>query len=111
MMMGAKGAMLLLGLTSMHAVGAHSGAVKVLRVGHNQVMLPVKSAETPRAVMAQVEAAAIQATGGGQVQAIRASVWTGRPVWMCTVKSGTNVWHVMVDRTTYQTVSKIRVSE
>ncbi|NMP24323.1 PepSY domain-containing protein [Sulfobacillus harzensis] len=109
--MGLKAAALLLGMTSMHALNVHQGPVKVLRVGHNRVELPVRSPYAHPAKLEQIEAAALKATGGGQIQAVTPSVWVGKPVWMCTVAEGRNVWHVMVDQTSLKAVSKIRVPE
>lgn len=107
--MALKAAALVLGLTSMHATSVHEGPVKVLRVGHNRVELPVKSPYGTPAKLSQIESAALGATGGGQIEAVTPSVWVGKPVWMCTVSEGHNVFHVMVDQTTLKAISKIRV--
>lgn len=104
-----KGVVLLMGLANMHAVSAHHGPVKVLRVGRNQVELPMKGMAPATSEVSAIESAALSATQGGQIESIRASVWVGQPVWMCTVKQGINLYHVMVDQTTLRPISKIVV--
>lgn len=105
----AKVVVLLVGLANLHAAGAHHGSVKVLRVGRNHVELPMKVMAPATGQVSAIESAALSATQGGQIESIRASVWVGKPVWMCTVKQGINLYHVMVDQTTLRPVSKIVV--
>lgn len=104
----------IVGLTAALAAlqaGAHTypGPIRVLKIGHSRVVLPMKSAMTHAKGLMAIERAALQATGGGQVESVAPSVWVGKPVWMCTISQGRNVWHVMVSQTTLRPVSKIIV--
>ncbi len=101
---GVKGLVVLVGMASMHMMATHTSPVKVLRIGHNDIRLPMKAER-----MDLVERSALSATGGGTVEAVTPSLWVGEPVWMCTVARGRTVWHVMVNQTTLRPISKIVV--
>jgi hypothetical protein len=107
---GVKGLVVLVGMASMHMMTTqttqrtHTSPIKILRIGHNDIKLPMKSAR-----LDLVERSALSATGGGTVEAVTPSVWVGKPVWMCTVSRGRTVWHVMVNQTTLRPISKIMV--
>ncbi len=104
-----KGVAMVLGLASMHSVGVHQGPIKVLRVGHNQVVVPMRLQRSQPEDLPDIERAALQATGGGRVEAVSSSLWVGKPAWMCTVADGSQVFHVMVDQITLKPISKIIV--
>ncbi len=87
----------------------HPHPVRVLNLGHNRVVLPMKSATEHSKDLAAIKRLALIPTGGGQVESVRPSVWVGKPVWMCTIDQGHSVWHVMISQTTLQPISKMMV--
>jgi len=100
---------LLFGVLTMHAVSMHQSSIRVLRVGRNQVVLPMRQVRGRGPNLATIERSALEATRGGQVEDVVRSVWAGQPVWMCIVSEGRSVWHVMIDQTTLRPISKIVV--
>lgn len=95
-------------MTSVPGMRHLKAPMRVLRMGRQHINLPFRSAAHVRG-LAAIERAALQATGGGQIDSVRPSVWVGKPVWMCTVSQGRTVWHVMVNQTTLRPISKIVV--
>lgn len=98
---------MVLGVLSIPVAGHHAkGPLRVLRMDSREIRLPFR---VERAGIPAIERSALAATGGGQVESIRPSVWIGKPVWMCTVAQGRNMWHVMISQHTLRPVSKIVV--
>lgn len=102
-----KGVALVIGVMSFAAMRQVMKAPSTVLHGvSHMVHLPFQEAGPG---WAAIERAALKATRGGQIQSIRPSLWTGKPVWMCTVSQGRTVWHVMVSRASLHALSKIVV--
>lgn len=81
--------------------------LRILHLGHRLVNLPFTRGPVG---WSAIERAALKATEGGQVVAIRPSVFRGQAAWMCTISRGGRVWHVMVNRLTGQALAKMMLA-